>query len=163
MKVTVGDVTNNKCNVREYLTCDEDGTIFVDLDALDTVLIDKSNEWDNLQRELADIKSMMPKDKHTLIKSLISRNRELSKLRDVIRQDSDKIQELEDKNDILRHSINDVSGAAGFMLKKSEQQNKRYRERVAQLINYIEMTDDETDRQVHKIHVILDGLLEESE
>lgn len=44
-----------------------------------------------------------------------------------------------------------------------ENQNKRYRERVAQLINYIEMTDDETDRQVHKIHVILDSLLEGEE
>jgi len=46
---------------------------------------------------------------------------------------------------------------------KLDHQIKRYRERVAQLINYIEMTDDETDRQVHKIHVILDGLLEGAE
>jgi len=43
------------------------------------------------------------------------------------------------------------------------EENKRYRERVAQLINYIEMTGDEIDRQVHKVHVILDGLLEELE
>src|SRR5690625_2007116 len=50
-----------------------------------------------------------------------------------------------------------------FKIKLLEKQNKRYRERVAQLINYIEMTDDETDRQVHKIHVILDGLLEGEE
>ena len=42
-------------------------------------------------------------------------------------------------------------------------ENKRYRERVAQLINYIEMTDDDVDQQVHKIHVILDKTLEGEE
>src|SRR5690625_2948050 len=47
-----------------------------------------------------------------------------------------------------------------LQLASEQKENKRYRERVAQLINYIEMTDDEADRQVHKIHVILDRLLE---
>jgi len=40
---------------------------------------------------------------------------------------------------------------------------KHYREAIAQLINYIEMTDDDVDQQVHKIHVILDKTLEGEE
>ncbi|MCG5104417.1 hypothetical protein [Oceanobacillus alkalisoli] len=52
MKVTVGDVTNNKVNVRDYMGVDEEtGRIFVDGLKLDTVLIDKSEEWDELKRQ----------------------------------------------------------------------------------------------------------------
>ncbi|MBN6206248.1 hypothetical protein JYK21_07275 [Ralstonia pickettii] len=52
MKVTVGDVTNNKVNVRDYMGADEEtGRIFVDGLKLDTVLIDKSEEWDELQQQ----------------------------------------------------------------------------------------------------------------
>ena len=59
-----------------------------------------------------------------------------------------------------------IGGQFGVLkreIKLLQQQNKRYRERVAQLINYIEMTDDDVDQQVHKIHVILDKTLEGEE
>lgn len=56
----------------------------------------------------------------------------------------------------MREEINELNRENN----KLEQQNKRYRERMAQLINYIEMTDDDVDQQVHKIHVILDRTLE---
>lgn len=52
MKVTLGDVTNSKVNVRDYMGVDEEtGRIFVDGLKLDTVLIDKSAEWDELKRK----------------------------------------------------------------------------------------------------------------
>lgn len=52
MKVTVGDVINNKVNVRDYMTYDEETKrIFVDGNALDVVLIDKSDEWQKLKDE----------------------------------------------------------------------------------------------------------------
>ncbi len=52
MKVTVRDVTNNKVNVRNYMNVDEEtGRIYVDGLNLDTVLIDKSKEWDELKKQ----------------------------------------------------------------------------------------------------------------
>jgi len=69
---------------------------------------------DNMARELSLFKE---KDKHELIKNLIARNREVSKLRDVIRQNSERVQELEDKLTRIRFVNNDY-----------DKQNKRYRE-----------------------------------
>ena len=70
-----------------------------------------------------------------------------------------KVDQSKEYEDFVFHHNDDVD----VEMRKLHEQNKRYRERADQLINYIEMTDDETDRQVHKIHVILDGLLEDAE
>ncbi len=52
MKVTVWDVTNNKVNVRDYMSVDEEtGRIYVDGLKLETVLIDKTAEWDELKQK----------------------------------------------------------------------------------------------------------------
>ena len=63
---------------------------------------------DNLQRELSDIKRLIGKDKHALIKILIARNREVSKLRDVIRQDSERVQELKVHKDIYYKTLEKI-------------------------------------------------------
>lgn len=126
MKVTVGDVTNSKCNVRDYLSYDEDtGRIYVEGEAIDTVLIDKSEEWDklqstiddlsmahdNLQRELADIKQHIGKDKHVLIKRNIALNKRVQELEDTIYRDE-------------RQAV----------LEGLYEQNKRYRERIEYML-----------------------------
>lgn len=52
MKITVGDVMNSKANVRKYLSVHpENGRIYVDAACFDTVLIDKTEEWEKLQQE----------------------------------------------------------------------------------------------------------------
>lgn len=51
MKITVGEVMNNKADVRDYLSVHEDGRIFVNIEAFDKVLIDKTDEWDELKAE----------------------------------------------------------------------------------------------------------------
>src|SRR5690625_2469058 len=88
--------------------------------------------------------------------TLSSANRDLLHEVRVLRNKVDQSKEYEDF--VFHHNV-DVD----LEMRKIHEKNKRYRERAAQLINYIEMTDDETDRQVHKIHVILDGLLEDAE
>lgn len=65
MKITVRDVTNDEVNVRRYMSYDEEtGKIYVDWEHLDTVLIDKTEEWEelsvaynNAQKEIATLKS----------------------------------------------------------------------------------------------------------
>ncbi len=66
MKVTVWDVTNGKCNVRDYMGVDEEtGHIFVDGLKLDTVLIDKSAEWDELKRKNEIYREAFDRIKHS--------------------------------------------------------------------------------------------------
>lgn len=60
MKVTVGDVTNNKVNIRDYMSVDEEtGRICVQGEELDRVLIDKSKEWDELKKENARLREAL--------------------------------------------------------------------------------------------------------
>lgn len=52
MKITVRDVTNNEVNVRDYMRYDEEtGNIYVAWEHLDTVLIDKTEEWERLKKQ----------------------------------------------------------------------------------------------------------------
>jgi len=65
MKITVRDVTNHEVNVRDYMRYDEEtGNIYVAWEHLDTVLIDKTEEWEelsvahnNAQKEIATLKN----------------------------------------------------------------------------------------------------------
>ena len=68
---------------------------------------------DNLQRELVEIKRLMGKDKHALIKSNISLNK--------------KVQELEGESSKYEARINNLT----FDLAVSRAQNKRYREALS--------------------------------
>lgn len=68
---------------------------------------------DNLQRELSDIKRLMGKDKHALIKSNIALNK--------------KVQELEEDYEYLSHHYGIET-----------EQNKRYREGIERLIRNLE-------------------------
>ena len=52
MKITVGDVMNSRNDVRDYLSVsEEDDRIYVKLEAMDVVLIDRTAEWDELRAE----------------------------------------------------------------------------------------------------------------
>lgn len=58
MKITVWDVTNNKCNIRDYMNVDEKtGRIYVQMEHMDTVLIDRTKEWEGLEKELLSVKN----------------------------------------------------------------------------------------------------------
>lgn len=72
MKVTVWDVTNSGCNIRDYMNVDEDtGRIYVQMEHMYTVLIDKTEEWESLKKELYDAKEE--------VKALSERNEFLEK------------------------------------------------------------------------------------
>lgn len=51
MKITVQDVINSEVNIRDYMLVGENGRIFVDGASLGEVLIDKSEEWDELKKK----------------------------------------------------------------------------------------------------------------
>ena len=58
MKVTVWDVTNSRCNIRDYMDADEDtGRIYVQMEHMDTVLIDRTEELESLEKELLSAKN----------------------------------------------------------------------------------------------------------
>lgn len=60
MKITVGDVTNSRVNVRDYLSVsDENGRIYVKFEAMDEVLIDRTAEWDELRAENAHLRKAL--------------------------------------------------------------------------------------------------------
>lgn len=62
MKITVGDVTNNRANVRDYMDFDDEtGRIYVQGEHLATVLIDRSDEWENLKEKNKRYRELLEK------------------------------------------------------------------------------------------------------
>ena len=60
MKITVGDVTNSRANVRDYLSVsDENGRIYVKYEAMHKVLIDRSAEWEELTLENTRLREVL--------------------------------------------------------------------------------------------------------
>lgn len=60
MKITVMDVMNSKSDVREYLSVHpENGRIYVNSKAENVVLIDKTEEWDELKAENAHLRKAL--------------------------------------------------------------------------------------------------------
>ncbi|GKV70255.1 hypothetical protein NCCP2716_27530 [Sporosarcina sp. NCCP-2716] len=60
MKITVGDVMKSKANVRDYLSVHpENGRIYANIDCVDIVLIDRTEEWDVLRAENACLREAL--------------------------------------------------------------------------------------------------------
>lgn len=109
---------------------------------------------EKLEEAIRAIKSNWPDERYSMLRDAL----------DYVISEAERAESLQEKLNAKIALIN--KGDEEFCYTEQgkmielEQQNKRYRERMAQLINYIEMTDDDVDQQVHKIHVILDRTLE---
>src|SRR5690625_357913 len=115
-----------------------------------------SMSHDNLQRELSDIKRLMGKDKHALIKSNIALN--------------ERVQELEKENKRIRqmnyHEAYeqgkfDTNMKVWYEIPKLEQQNKRYREALEKIAR---INIEQGTVTVSEVHAVLTArkALEES-
>lgn len=73
----------------------------------------------DVEREMKHLKKIVEKDEKITITSRFVKH---------LIEQAEHVQELEYKNDILQHSITDVTGACSFIIKKIEQQNNHFRE-----------------------------------
>lgn len=96
MKITVGDVMNNKANVRKYLSVHpENGKIYVNGACFDVVLIDKTEEWDKLITKIQETEE------------------ENKRLKGLLAKIENNMGITDEENDILLEEIRDVLKGRG--------------------------------------------------
>ncbi len=67
---------------------------------------------------------------------------------------------IQDLDEVLSMQSDEVMNQA-YKIGDLKQQNKHYNKVITRIVNYIETTEDEMHRQLHKIHVVLDNVLED--
>lgn len=99
-------------------------------------------------------------DYHRLIDTLenLYKDGELDWIHRYAREKTRRVEELEMKHENIgaifsRQNMRD-------RIQVLERENKRYRSNITELVLFIETSDEELHRKLHKTHVVLDKLLE---
>ena len=114
-------ILNFKIHTHAFIYCNHN--IFTRGDGELMIKDDLIMAHDNLQRELADIKRLIGKDKHALIKANIALNR--------------RVEELERVNKQLKGNLSVYKGYYNSTLKHNKkliEQNTRYRKRLEYML-----------------------------